>query len=104
MRANVLALSQENWRFLSCQGQISCKSLPPSNPCAGSHGKAYCKVAPQSRCPLRTEMTNGEASGAAPRTWQGKEIKSSWAPASGLGYRDREKAAAGVECCAVGQT
>jgi hypothetical protein len=30
MSANVLALSQENRRFLSCHGQINCKSLPPS--------------------------------------------------------------------------
>src|SRR5260370_3528238 len=39
MSANALALSQENRRFLSCQGQISCKSLPPSKPS---------RVAPQS--------------------------------------------------------
>src|SRR6266849_8526175 len=32
MSANVLALSQENRRFLSCHGQIRCKSLPPSKP------------------------------------------------------------------------
>src|SRR5271156_5445330 len=29
MSANVLALSQENLRFLSCHGQIKCKSNPP---------------------------------------------------------------------------
>jgi hypothetical protein len=32
MSANVLALSQENRRFLSCHGQISCKPLSPSKP------------------------------------------------------------------------
>src|SRR5438046_3931433 len=30
MSAAVLALSQENRRFLSCHGQIKCKSFPPS--------------------------------------------------------------------------
>src|SRR5271169_1740893 len=29
MSANVLALSQENLRFLSCHGQIKCKANPP---------------------------------------------------------------------------
>jgi hypothetical protein len=33
MSANVLALSQENRRFLSCHGQINCKSFPQSNGC-----------------------------------------------------------------------
>jgi hypothetical protein len=32
MSANVLALSQENLRFLSCHGQIKCKSNPPKTP------------------------------------------------------------------------
>src|SRR3984893_1690035 len=43
MSANVPALSQENRRFLSCHGQINCKSFPQSN---------GCRVArPRSRCP-----------------------------------------------------
>src|SRR5262249_49581538 len=32
MSAKVLALSHENRRFLSCHGQMNCKSFPPSNP------------------------------------------------------------------------
>jgi hypothetical protein len=49
MSANVLALSQENRRFLSCHGQINCKSFPPSKPRApGLHGRAYCKQVPRS--------------------------------------------------------
>src|SRR6266853_2354947 len=52
MSANVVALSQENRRFLSCHGQISCTSFPPSKPmAAGSHRRAYCNEAPRSRCP-----------------------------------------------------
>jgi hypothetical protein len=48
----VLALSQENRRFLSCHGQINCKSFPPSKSMAPRlHGRAYCKKAPRSRCP-----------------------------------------------------
>src|SRR5262249_2990841 len=49
MSANVLALSQENRRFLSCHGQIHCKSFPPSKSMAlGPQGRAYYREAPQS--------------------------------------------------------
>jgi hypothetical protein len=49
MSANVLALSQENRRFLSCHGQVNCTLLPPSMPALpGCTTEAYGKGAPQS--------------------------------------------------------
>src|SRR5579883_288353 len=64
--ANVLAFSQENRRFLSCHGQMNCKAGSPSKPTPPrSHCKAYCKDAPQSRCPRVQRVARIEPTGPA---------------------------------------
>src|SRR5713101_7694848 len=77
MSANVLALSQENRRFLSCHGQISCKSLPPSKPLLlGRTAELIAKRRRDPDAPPRTEMIDVEASGAALADGHGKAINS----------------------------
>jgi len=89
MSANVLALSQENRRFLSCHGQISCKSLPPSKPS---------QVAPQSlwqrgaaiQMLVTQRKINVRASGTTPADLGTGSVE--------IGKTNR------TECCAVART
>src|SRR5260370_116182 len=64
MGANVLALSQENRRFLSCHGQISCKSLPPSKSWVAPQSLWQRGAAIQMLAPHRNDRRGGF--GAAP--------------------------------------
>src|SRR5260370_38684726 len=96
MSASVVALSQENRRFLSCQGQISCKSLPPSKPSWVARQSLRQRGAAIQMLALPRNDRRGDLGRSADGPGTGK--LSTHLGASGLVHRDREKGRGGVRC------